>query len=224
MEDVVKFKKQLLSREYGTNIRNLVEFVNEITDRTKRTEQAVLLKKLIEKMNPSLKYAENSDLKVWQDMYVMGGMSLDIDVEFEKPSLESLRKKAETVPYNRYKPRFKHYGKNIELIMEKLKDEKDEEVRAQAIIGMGKLMKTFYRSWNKESVDDTLIAKQIDQLSNGDLKVPEGALDDPNVFESRKIKNSGNNSSNNNNNNNNSNNNNNNNKNRNRNNRNRKKK
>ncbi len=185
-EKIINFKRGLLAKEYGSNIYELVQYITVVDDKEERTKQALLLKRLVEKMHPTVRYAEDSDLKIWQDMYLMSGMKMDIDVEFDKPTLEVLTKKPEKVEYQRKMPRFKHYGRNIELIMEKLINEEDEEKRSEAIVGMGKLMKTFYKNWNKDSIEDTLIAKQISMLSNGKIEVPKELLEDETVFDTWK--------------------------------------
>ena len=119
-------------------------------------------------------------------MFIMSDLKLDIDVEFEKVSEEMLVCKPKMVEYEKKKPKFRHYGKNIELIMEKIIAEKDEEKRNQAIIGIGKLMKMFYGSWNKEINDNQIIANQISKLSDGKVKVPAEILADATVFDTRK--------------------------------------
>jgi hypothetical protein len=39
--------------------------------------------------------------------------------------------------------------------------------RADAVIYLGKLMKTFYGNWNKETLDDSVIVNDIRELSKG---------------------------------------------------------
>lgn len=79
--------------------------------------------------------------------------------------------------------RFKHYGKNIErLITEATKLENPEE-RNDAINYLGRLMKTFYGNWNKETLDDSVIVNDIRQLSKGALSVDLEKVRGENLFE-----------------------------------------
>ena len=58
-----------------------------------------------------------------------------------------------------------------------------KEDRDDAIIYLGKLMKTFYSSWNKESLDDSVILKDIANLSEGVLKLDLDKVKEENLFE-----------------------------------------
>ena len=54
MNEAARFKKELLIQEYGSNVLKIVEHINTVPDKAKRTDQCKLLIKLIEKMNPSI--------------------------------------------------------------------------------------------------------------------------------------------------------------------------
>jgi hypothetical protein len=68
------------------------------------------------------------------------------------------------------------------LIKEASKKE-DPEEREEAVIYLGKLMKTFYSNWNKESLDDTVIVKDIRNMSQGALNVSIEKVKEDNLFE-----------------------------------------
>jgi hypothetical protein len=79
--------------------------------------------------------------------------------------------------------RFKHYGKNIEsLVREALKKDTPED-REEAVIYLGKLMKTFYSAWNKETLDDSVILKDIKNMSDGKLTMDLDKIREDNLFE-----------------------------------------
>ena len=65
---------------------------------------------------------------------------------------------------------------------EVLKDEtiKDKE---EAVIYLGKLMKTFYSNWNKEILDDSVILKDIKAMSDGQLTMNIEKVREDNLFE-----------------------------------------
>ena len=87
------------------------------------------------------------------------------------------------VEYPQSNVRFKHYGKNIEnLVKEALKIEGEQE-RQDAIIYLGKLMKTFYGNWNKETIDDSVILKDIQAMSGGALHMTLEKVREDNLFE-----------------------------------------
>src|SRR5690606_19068813 len=51
------------------------------------------------------------------------------------------------------------------------------------IIYLGKLMKTFYSNWNKETLDDSVILKDIQEMSGGALDMTIEKVREDNLFE-----------------------------------------
>lgn len=79
--------------------------------------------------------------------------------------------------------RYKHYGKNIERLVKEAIKLEDPQEREDAIIYLGKLMKTFYANWNKEALDDSVIIKDIKLLSGGELVMDIDKVRGDNLFE-----------------------------------------
>ena len=67
-----------------------------------------------------------------------------------------------------------HYGRNIEKIIDLLCDQPDGEVKTETIRSLAIYMRTQYLIWNKDSVADETIFADIEKISGGRLKVPEG--------------------------------------------------
>lgn len=174
MDNALQMRKELLSREYGANILKIVQFIKDNPDKQKRTEQAKLLIKLIEKLHPSVKYAEDSETLLWGHIYIMSDCDLDVDVEFEKPEISIT--KPEKVSYPTVRPKNRHYGRNVEILADHLSNLKDEESKKEAGISLGKLLKTLYLSWNNDSVGDELILKDIERLTKGSLTVDKSLI------------------------------------------------
>jgi hypothetical protein len=79
--------------------------------------------------------------------------------------------------------RFKHYGLNIEKLVKEALKKEDPQEREDAIIYLGKLMKTFYGNWNKETLDDSVILKDIQAMSGGALNMTIDKVREDNLFE-----------------------------------------
>lgn len=84
-----------------------------------------------------------------------------------------------------------HYGRSVEIMIEQTIAMEDPETKESAIIHIGRLMKTFYNTWNKDNIDDEIILKQIRELSKGQLdidieKVKEFGLFNNNIKESHR--------------------------------------
>jgi hypothetical protein len=176
-------RPQITLKEYGRNVQKLVEFIRNEPSKEKRTEYAYTLLELIRQLTPSLKDQPDNPQRLWDDLFIIADFNLDINSPYPTPEREILFKKPMKVEYPQSNVRFKHYGKNIEkLVKEALKIEGEQE-RQDAIIYLGKLMKTFYGNWNKETLDDSVILKDIQAMSGGALHMTIEKVREDNLFE-----------------------------------------
>jgi hypothetical protein len=176
-------RPSIILKEYGRNVQKLVEYIRSLPSKEKRTELAYTLIELIKQLTPTMKDQPENPQRVWDDLYIIANFNLDINSPFPVPEPSILFKKPEKVDYPQSQVRFKHYGKNIEkLVKEALKLE-DAQERQDAIIYLGKLMKTFYGNWNKETLDDSVILKDIQDMSGGALNMTIEKVREDNLFE-----------------------------------------
>jgi hypothetical protein len=176
-------RPSIILKEYGRNVQKLVEYIRGIPSKEKRTEMAYTLIELIKQLTPTMKDQPENPQRVWDDLYIIANFNLDVNNPYPVPERDILFKKPDKVDYPQSQVRFKHYGKNIEkLVKEALKLE-DEQERQDAIIYLGKLMKTFYGNWNKETLDDSVILKDIQEMSGGALKLTIEKVREDNLFE-----------------------------------------
>lgn len=170
-------------KEYGRNVQKLVEYIRTIPSKEKRTEMAHILIDLIKQLTPSLKEQPENPQRLWDDLYIIADFNLDVNSPYPIPERDILFKKPLRMDYPQSEIRFKHYGKNIEkLVVEALKKD-DPQEREDAIIYLGKLMKTFYSNWNKETLDDSVIIKDIQRMSGGALSLNIDKVREDNLFE-----------------------------------------
>nr|WP_236648878.1 DUF4290 domain-containing protein [Spirosoma sp. 209] len=156
-------------KEYGSSIQKLVDNMVNIEDREKRTRYAHILVELMRQIHPNMKDGQDYYNKLWDDLYIMSGFTLDVDSPYPPPSEEALGKKPQTVPYNTHHLRFKHFGRNIDLLIAKAIALEEPEERRAFVSYLTRLMRTFYQAWNKESVEDETIYQSLLELSNGKL-------------------------------------------------------
>lgn len=173
----------LILKEYGRNIQKLVKYVVSIEDRDARTKYAHTLVELMRQINPNMKEGPEYTQKLWDDLYIMSGLKLDVDSPFPLPEEDLLGRKPKKLSYHREEIKFKHYGKNIELLVRKAVNMEDEAEREAAVIYIAKLMKSFYSTWNKDSGDDSIIIQNIKELSKNKLEVDFDKLRDSNSFD-----------------------------------------
>lgn len=174
----------LILKEYGRNVQKLIEFLDTIEDEGKRTAYATTLIDLMKQVTPSHKdnQSDNSQ-KLWDDLYIMSDYTARLEAPFPMPEREVQEKKPEKVGYQNNRIKYKHYGRNIELLIEKAIAKEDEKEREDAIVYIGRLMKSFYSSWNSGFVEDKTLVMQIDQMSDGKLKIDLEKVTSEGLFE-----------------------------------------
>jgi hypothetical protein len=173
----------IILKEYGRNVQKLVEYIRNIPDKEKRTELAYTLIELIKQLTPTIKEQGDDPQRLWDDLYIIADFNLDVNNPFPIPEREILFKKPMRMDYPQSDVRFKHYGKNIEKLVKEALKKEDPQERQDAIIYLGKLMKTFYGNWNKETLDDSVILKDIQAMSGGALNMTIDKVREDNLFE-----------------------------------------
>ena len=176
-------REQIILKEYGRNVQKLVNYIRTVPDKKKRTDLATTLIELIKQLAPVAKEAQENPQRMWDDLYIMADFNLDVDNPFTTPDRTILFKKPRKMEYPQNDVRFRHYGKNIEKLVKEAIKKEDPKEREEAAIFLGKLMKTFYGAWNKETLDDSVIVKDLAILSQGKLVLNLDKVREDNLFE-----------------------------------------
>jgi hypothetical protein len=134
-------------------------------------------------IQPGLK--ENMDLthKVWDDLFIISNFELDVDCSFPKPDVSVLTKRPDKLNYSYSNIHFKHYGKNIELLIQQISDMPEGEEKENGIIYIGRLMKSFYIQYNKDVVDDIVIKQHLEKISKGKIVLDLERIKSENLFD-----------------------------------------
>ena len=176
-------RPELILKEYGRNIQKLVGYIREIKEDDKRKEYCYTLVELMKLINPALKDGNEFAQKLWDDLFIISDFQLEVDSPFPKPAPEVLTRKPQKIDYNHHKLKYKHYGRNIELLIKQATEIEDPQERKDAVIYLGRLMRSFYGVWNKEVVDEGVILDHIRELSKGALDIDLTEVKENNLFE-----------------------------------------
>ena len=160
--------------EYGRNVLKMVEQLRDIPDKAKRTEQASAVVKVMESLNPQVHQQENWKQKLWDHLFMIAGYDLDVDSPYPRPLPELAASKPDPIPLNTQPIKARHYGRNIENIMNLIATQEDGEVKTAMIRSLAIYMRQQYLIWNKDTVADETIFADIHRLSGGRIVVPEG--------------------------------------------------
>lgn len=184
MNDYNTARPPLILKEYGRNIQNLVSYLKTIEDKEKRTEYAYLMIDLMKQINPAVKETVEINQKLWDDLLIMSDFSLEIDSPYPMPDPALLNKKPDRLEYTSGRVHYKHYGKNIELLVNKAIEIEDPAEKEGAVVLIGKLMKSYHSIWNKESTDDATVLANIRKMSGGKLDIDLKRVEEDNLFDS----------------------------------------
>lgn len=177
-------REDIILKEYGRNVQGLTEYIKNIKDKDEQLKLAKTLVKLMKVINPSsTKDSDEVDQKTWDHLHIISDFEMDLeDAPYEKPTPESVGKKPLKVEYGTGRIKLRHYGKNVELIINKIAEESDPEAQLAGISKVGKMMKKFYSDFNKDIIEDDVIASQIESISRGKVKVDLEAVKEQNLF------------------------------------------
>ena len=166
-------REKLILPEYGRHIQKMIEQVKEIPDREKRNEQIRAVISIMEILNPQLKEQPDYKRKLWDHVQIIAGFDLDVDSPYPLPVQEDYTVPPKPVIVNKEPLKAAHYGRNIQNMIEVIAALPDDENRDQVIKSMATYMRQQYLIWNKDTVSEETIFKDIEKLSNGKLVVPE---------------------------------------------------
>lgn len=158
-------------KEYGSSVQKLVDYILTVEDQDKRTKYAFILVELMRQIHPGMKdQTQDYSKKLWDDLYIMSNFRLNVEGPYPPPSIESLGRPPKRVEYQQKDLKFKHYGRNVELLILRAITETNAEEKKMLVAYIARLMKGFYVTWNKESVDDHVIWQNINEMSGNALK------------------------------------------------------
>lgn len=163
----------LVLPEYGRNIQRMVEFAITVKDRAERNKVAQAIIAVMGQLNPHLRDVTDFKHKLWDHIFIISDFKLDVDSPYPKPTRETFITKPELIKYPSGKIKYKPYGKVLENIIKKAKEYKEGEEKTYLIEVIANLLKRSYLTWNRDSVNDEVILKHLEELSDGELKLKD---------------------------------------------------
>ena len=164
-------RSKLIIPEYGRNIQKMIDYAISVDDKDKRNMAAKVIIDVMGQLNPHLRDITDFRHKLWDHLFIIADFKLDVDSPYPIPSAETLKTKPKRIPYPHQDIKYKHYGKTIELLIEKAVEMEDGMRKDTLVSVIANFMKTSYLNWNRDSVNDEMILEQLDTLSQNKLKL-----------------------------------------------------
>ena len=166
-------KSKLIIAEYGRNLQQMAQDCAKIEDRELRTRTAEFIVNVMAQMNPKVKESGDYRQKLWDHLHIMADFKLDVDSPYPAPTQEVLHFARKPIKYQQSNIRYRHYGKNIELMIDKAVTFDDGPEKEELIKTIANHLKKSYLNWNRNSVDDDVILKNLAELSSNRLQLAE---------------------------------------------------
>ena len=167
-------REQLKIADYGRNVLKLVEYTKQLEKREERTAMANVIIDVMAHLNPKIK--ERTDYKhiLWDHLMMLADYGLDVDCPYEINRDETGTFHPHALGYSEGQIRYRHYGRTLEGLIKAVAEMPLSEERTLLTGQIAHAMKRQYLQWNRDTVDDALIAEQLSELSGGRLSLPEG--------------------------------------------------
>ncbi|MDR0742789.1 MAG: DUF4290 domain-containing protein [Tannerella sp.] len=157
--------KRLTLPEYGRNIQNMVDYCVTIEDRNERNRCANAIISIMGNMFPHLRDVNDFKHILWDHLAIMADFNLDVDYPYEIVKKENLHQRPPRVPYRENELIYKHYGETLERLINKVALMEEGEEKETLVHLIANQMKKSFLIWNKDSVDNQKILKDLAELS-----------------------------------------------------------
>lgn len=169
-------RKHMVLPEYGRNIQRMVDHIKTVEDREERNRLAHAIVAIMGNLNPHLRDINDFKHKLWDHIAIIANFELDIDYPYEIPQAEMFQQPPRKVEYGTHRMLYRHYGNAVEKMINTVCDMSDEENKKRLINVIANHMKRSYVIWNRNTVSDEVILKDLVKLSKGRADVSEVKL------------------------------------------------
>ncbi len=166
-------RTKLIMPEYGRHVQKMIDYVVNIEDKEKRNEQIRAVVGVMGILNPQLRDLNDFKHKLWDHVHIISDFGIDIDSPYPTPTKETFSTKPNPIPLDKTPLKAAHYGRNIQNMIDMIADKQDDELRRNMVMVLAGYMRQQYLIWNKDSVSEEIIFRDIKLLSNGRITVPE---------------------------------------------------
>ncbi len=180
---------KLIIPEYGRHIQKMINQAVAIEDRDERNKVAKAIIAVMGNLQPHLRDVPDFQHKLWDQLFIMSDFKLDVDAPYPILTKEKLDERPEPLDYPQNFPKYRFYGNNIKRMIDVAINWEEGELKEALIMTIANHMKKCFLSWNKDTVDDTVIYNHLLELSNGKINLinsEEGLRDSFNLMKSKK--------------------------------------
>lgn len=166
-------RKRMALPEYGRNVQKMVDHIKTIKDHDERSRAARSVIQIMGNLNPNLRDIGDVKHKLWDHLNIIADFDLVIDAPYPPPAKEILQEKPKPVAYKKGDVKYMHYGRIIEMMIDEACKMKEGEEKDYLVMLIANQMKKSSATWNRGQVNDDVILKDLRDMSDHQLKIPE---------------------------------------------------
>ncbi|MEO1219200.1 MAG: DUF4290 domain-containing protein [Bacteroidota bacterium] len=164
-------EKPLILREYGRNIQKIVAHILTVEDKVQRKRYVEATLKLMGLLSPYVKQSAEYLQKRWSDLFVIADYKLDVEGAYPKPTKERAITKPIPLTYQTSPVKYRHYGRHVELLVQKAAALTDVVEQERFVVMIAKLIKNLSTTWNRDNLDYKGIRAIIQEIADRKLAV-----------------------------------------------------
>lgn len=166
-------RKKISIPEYGRNVHKMIEYTMTIPEKEKRNSAARQIISVMGQLTAYHKDGGDFRQKLWDHLFIISDYKLDIDSPYPIPSPSEEVNKIQKPSYPHQNITFKQYGKCVEKMIEKVIAYEEGPEKETLTRYIANHLKKMYLNWNRDTVQDGLIAEHLSSLSGGKLVLSE---------------------------------------------------
>lgn len=168
-------RDKLFISEYGRHVQKMILFAKTIEDKEKQQFIMDNVVILMGQMQPNIRQTPEFVNKLWNHAFMIADFALSVEVPEGVVIVPlSERKPPAKLPYPVKNMRFRHYGSNVQKLIDKAGKQEDAEKKEIFSNAIGSYMKLAYKTWNQDHyANDEVIKDDLKSMSNGDLDLED---------------------------------------------------
>ena len=164
-------REQLVMPEYGRGIQMMVDLAVKIENREERQRCAQAIVKIMSNLLPSTTSKEDEEHRLWNHLARIAHYQLDIDYPVNIVPQEEVQAHPAPLPYPMKTIKRRHYGYLVEQALDYAKMLPEGELREAFTKSIANQMKQDLFIWNRDSMDNALVAQDIERYTDGKLNI-----------------------------------------------------
>ena len=157
--------------EYGRGIQMMVDLAVKIENREERQRCAQAIVKIMSSILPSTTSKEDEEHRLWNHLARIAHYQLDIDYPVNIVPQEEVQAHPAPLPYPMKAIKRRHYGYLVEQALDYAKTLPEGELRDAFTRSIANQMKQDLFIWNRDSMDNALVAQDIERYTDGKLNI-----------------------------------------------------